>query len=75
MTESEIVTEGSGNVFEDLGFDRPLEEQAKASLVREIRTIIDNRDLTQTQAGKLSSGQATLRAPATSSKVPSPRFA
>ncbi len=53
MTDNEIVTEGSGNVFADLGFDRPLEEQAKASLVREIRTIIDDRDLTQTQAGKI----------------------
>lgn len=53
MTDSEIVTGGSGNVFEDLGFDRPPEEQAKARLVREIRTIINNRKLTQTQAGKL----------------------
>ena len=53
MNDTEIVTEGSGNVFEDLGFDRPSEEQAKAHLVREIRTIIDSRKLTQTQAGKL----------------------
>ena len=51
--EKEIATKGRGNVFKDLGFDRPLEEQAKARLTREIRTIIDNRKLTQTQAGKL----------------------
>ena len=53
MNDTESVTEGSGNVFEDLGFDRPQEEQSKARLVREIRTIIDSRKLTQTQAGKL----------------------
>ena len=53
MTDSEKVVEGSGNVFADLGFDRPSEEQAKARLVREIRVIIENRDLTQTQAGAL----------------------
>ncbi len=53
MTDTEIITEGSGNVFKDMGFDRPPEEQAKACLIREIRTIIDNRELTQTQTGEL----------------------
>lgn len=38
MTDTETVTEGNGNVFKDLGFDRPQEEQAKACLIREIRT-------------------------------------
>jgi hypothetical protein len=34
---------GSGNVFADLGFERPEEELLKAQLVREIRGIIKRR--------------------------------
>lgn len=52
ITEDNI-TEGSGNVFEDLGFDHPSEEQTRAQLVRELRAIIKDRNLTQTAAGKL----------------------
>ncbi len=48
---NDTVTEGSGNVFEDLGFDRPSEEQTKAGLVRELRAIIEDRGLTQAAAG------------------------
>ena len=49
---SNSVTKSGGNVFEDLGFDRPCEEQTKAHLVRELRTIIEGRKLTQTTAGE-----------------------
>jgi hypothetical protein len=37
------VRRGSGNVFADLGFERPEEELLKAQLVREIRGIIKRR--------------------------------
>lgn len=47
------VTHGSGNVFADLGFERPEEELLKAQLVREIRDIIKRRKLTQAKAGVL----------------------
>lgn len=50
---NDTATKGSGNVFEDLGFDRPEEEQAKAQLVRQLRTIIEGRKLTQTAAGEI----------------------
>ncbi len=51
MTDDISVTRGSGNVFADLGFDNPEEEQLKAQLVREIRDIIKRRRLTQEKAG------------------------
>jgi predicted XRE-type DNA-binding protein len=47
------VIESSGNVFEDLGFAHPAEEQAKAQLVRELRAIIKSRRLTQVAAGEI----------------------
>ena len=47
------VTRGSGNVFADLGFERPEEELLKAQLVREIRETIKRRGLTQTKAAEL----------------------
>lgn len=47
------VERGSGNVFADLGFDRPEEELLKAQLVREIRDILKRRRLTQLQAAEL----------------------
>ena len=47
------VTESGGNVFADLGFERPDEERMKAELVRAIRQIIRQRKLTQVQAAKL----------------------
>lgn len=43
----------SGNVFADLGFDNPEEELAKAKLSYQISTIIDDKRLTQKQAGKV----------------------
>ena len=47
------VTPSSGNVFADLGFDNPEEELLKAKLVRELRTIIKRRRLTQEKAATL----------------------
>lgn len=47
MTEDIKYTEGSGNVFEDLGFDNPDEELAKAKLASAIYDLIEGRKLTQ----------------------------
>jgi predicted XRE-type DNA-binding protein len=47
------VTEGSGNVFADLGFREPEEELAKAQLASHIRQILKRRRLTQTAAAEL----------------------
>lgn len=51
MKEDYII--GSGNVFEDLGFDNPEEELAKAKLASIINDIIEKRGLTQKQAGEV----------------------
>ena len=53
MTGRISVKRGSGNVFADLGFERPEEEQLKAQLVREIRDILKRRRLTQAKAADL----------------------
>ena len=50
---SEKITRGSGNVFEDLGFDNPEEYQAKAELALQIIKIIEDRSLTQKEAATL----------------------
>src|SRR5271170_126648 len=47
-----IVTEGSGNVFADLGLPNPEQELMKARLTLQIYRIIRERELTQTQAAK-----------------------
>ena len=44
------VTEGSGNIFADLGFADPGREQLRASLMLQIYRIIKSRGLTQKQA-------------------------
>ena len=46
------ITE-SGNVFADLGLERPDEERVKAELVRAIRQIVRQRKLTQIEAARL----------------------
>ena len=43
----------SGNVFADLGFAHAEQEQLKAQLTLQIYRTIKQRDLTQTQAGKI----------------------
>jgi predicted XRE-type DNA-binding protein len=53
MSNDKKVTVGSGNVFADLGFANPEEELLKAKLIREIRSIIKRRKLTQTKAAIL----------------------
>ena len=53
MSEEITVTESSGNVFADLGFENPEEEQLKAQLVREIRDILKGRRITQAKAADL----------------------
>lgn len=51
MKEDYII--GSGNVFKDLDFENPEEELAKARLASIINDIIEERGLTQEQAGKI----------------------
>src|SRR4051794_1241096 len=53
MSNDKKVTVGSGNVFADLGFANPEEELLKAKLIREIRSIIKRRRLTQAKAAIL----------------------
>jgi predicted XRE-type DNA-binding protein len=47
------VTEGSGNVFADLGLPNADQEQTKARLTLEIGRIIKDRGLTQVEAAKV----------------------
>ena len=47
------VKEGSGNVFQDLGFPNPEREQVKARLTLQIYRLIKGRGLTQAAAGKI----------------------
>lgn len=44
---------GSGNIFKDLDFDNPEEELAKAKLASIINDIIEERGLTQKEAGEI----------------------
>ena len=52
-TEIDDVTEGSGNVFTDLGLPNADQEQTKARLTLEIARIIKDRGLTQVEAAKV----------------------
>ena len=47
------VTESSGNIFADLGFADPAQEQIKAHLMLQIYRIIKKRMLTQTEAAEI----------------------
>jgi predicted XRE-type DNA-binding protein len=47
------ITEGSGNVFADLGLPRAEQELMKARLTLQIYQIIQKRGLTKTEAGKI----------------------
>jgi predicted XRE-type DNA-binding protein len=53
ITKKAHVTEGTGNVFADLGLPNADQELMKARLTLEIYRIIKDRDLTQTEAGKI----------------------
>jgi predicted XRE-type DNA-binding protein len=46
------ATEGSGNVFEDLGFEDADELQAKAELTRQLHKILKRQKLSQRAAAK-----------------------
>lgn len=67
---SEKITQGSGNIFQDLGFENPEEYRIKADLALHIIKIIEDRSLTQKEAAavigaaqpdisKLKNGQLT----------------
>jgi predicted XRE-type DNA-binding protein len=62
VSEPEIeVSEGSGNVFADLGLPDAEEMFLKANLTAELRRLIAERKLTQTGAAKLlGTAQADL---------------
>jgi predicted XRE-type DNA-binding protein len=51
--KSTEVTEGSGNVFADLGLPNADLELIKARLTLQIYRIIKDRGITQTEAGKI----------------------
>lgn len=48
-----LVTEGSGNVFADLGLPNPEQELMKARLTLQLHSIVKRRGLTQTETAKL----------------------
>ena len=47
------IHESSGNIFADLGFAHPEQEQLKANLTLQIYRAIKKRGLTQVQAGEI----------------------
>jgi predicted XRE-type DNA-binding protein len=51
--KSENVTEGSSNVFADLGLPNAGQELMKARLTLQIYRIIKERGITQTEVGKI----------------------
>lgn len=53
MTDPITVTEGSGNVFTDLGVAQPDEARAKAGLAHQIASIISHSGMTQAEAAKV----------------------
>jgi predicted XRE-type DNA-binding protein len=53
MSDDRRVTNSSGNVFADLGLPNPEELLAKAELVRQIRTVANERGLTQDETAEL----------------------
>lgn len=53
MDNIDLYVESSGNVFEDLGFEDPEGELAKADLAIEIIKVIRARGLTQHEAAKI----------------------
>jgi predicted XRE-type DNA-binding protein len=53
ISRGKTVTAGSANVFADLGIPNPEQELLKAELTLQIHRIIKQRNLTQTQAGKI----------------------
>ena len=57
------ITEGSGNVFADMGVAEPEQALAKAKLAAKIAAAIDGEKLTQTEAAeRLGTDQAKVSA-------------
>jgi len=57
------ITQGSGNVFADMGVPEPEHALAKAKLAAEIAAAIEEDDLTQTEAAeRLGTDQAKVSA-------------
>ena len=50
MSDETKVTRGSGNVFADLGYPDAATHKTKAELVDQIRAIMRERNMTQTEA-------------------------
>jgi predicted XRE-type DNA-binding protein len=53
MSESVTLTPSTGNVFADLGFEKPKALEAKALLAHAVTSAIKQRKLTQAQAAAL----------------------
>lgn len=53
MSDDARFTDGSGNIYADLGFANPEEEQSKARLARRIAELIKERGLSQAAAADL----------------------
>jgi predicted XRE-type DNA-binding protein len=53
VAKKDTITAGSGNVFVELGLPNPDQELLKAELTLQIYRIIKQRNLTQTEAGKI----------------------
>jgi len=63
MIRKDKIVEGSGNVFEDLGFPDAEEHQTKAKLVSQIARIIEREGLTQSEvASRLGIDQPKISA-------------
>lgn len=51
MSDTKII-KSSGNVFEDLGFENPAEWKAKSTLAMNIRNIIKEKGLSQSEVAE-----------------------
>src|SRR3546814_13739455 len=57
----DVIHEGSGNAFADLGFADPAPHKLKAELVRRLDSILQSRGLSQSAAARLTGvGQPDL---------------
>ena len=54
MSENEDVRRGTGNVFADLGYPDAETHLLKAELVSRIQDVLEERQLTQTAAARIT---------------------
>jgi predicted XRE-type DNA-binding protein len=52
-TSDESVTQGSANIFADIGLNQPEEALAKARIVETIAELLKNKRLSQSESGRL----------------------